>query len=263
VLVQHAVIEHLDLRDCCLFGIGYGGCVAMAYAALHPERIGSLVLYGSFANGAATCPVPVQRSLVGLVSAHWGIGSRVLSEMFFPGGDPDVADWFSRLQRASVSAATAAATLELVYRVDIRPLLQTIAVPALVLHRRDDRTIPYRLGREVAALLPNSRFVELEGRAYHFWEGDTDALLGAVFEFLGVRTAPILGVRPVVVEPGLSSREVEVLRLIADGLSDREIAFRLTLSPHTVHRHVSNIRRKLLQPSRAGAAAYAARHGLI
>jgi DNA-binding NarL/FixJ family response regulator len=54
-----------------------------------------------------------------------------------------------------------------------------------------------------------------------------------------------------------------VLRLVAEGLSDREIADRLVLSQHTVHRHVANIRTKLRQPSRAAAAAKAARDGLI
>jgi len=61
----------------------------------------------------------------------------------------------------------------------------------------------------------------------------------------------------------LTAREVEILRHVADGLSDNEIAKRLVLSPHTVHRHVANIRTKLRQPSRAAAAVYAAREGLI
>jgi len=60
-----------------------------------------------------------------------------------------------------------------------------------------------------------------------------------------------------------SAREAEVLRLGADGLSDGEIADRLIVSPHTVHRHVANIRTKLNQPSRAAAAVHAARLGLI
>jgi DNA-binding NarL/FixJ family response regulator len=61
----------------------------------------------------------------------------------------------------------------------------------------------------------------------------------------------------------LTVREVEILRLVADGLNDNEIAKRLVLSPHTVHRHVANIRTKLRQPSRAAAAVHAAREGLI
>ena len=61
----------------------------------------------------------------------------------------------------------------------------------------------------------------------------------------------------------LSRRELQVLRLVAEGLSDREIADRLTLSAHTVHRHVANIRTKLRQPSRTAAAAKAVRDGII
>ncbi|HLL38560.1 MAG TPA: LuxR C-terminal-related transcriptional regulator, partial [Rubrobacteraceae bacterium] len=62
---------------------------------------------------------------------------------------------------------------------------------------------------------------------------------------------------------GLTRREVEVLRLVAQGLSDREIATRLVLSRHTVHRHTHSILTKLDLPSRAAAAAYAVRRGLL
>jgi DNA-binding NarL/FixJ family response regulator len=61
----------------------------------------------------------------------------------------------------------------------------------------------------------------------------------------------------------LSAREVEVLRLVAEGLGDRQIAGRLTLSEHTVHRHVSNIHAKLRCSSRAAAVALAHRRGLL
>jgi DNA-binding CsgD family transcriptional regulator/Tfp pilus assembly protein PilF len=61
----------------------------------------------------------------------------------------------------------------------------------------------------------------------------------------------------------LTARELEVLRLVAGGLSDAEIAERLVVSPHTVHRHVANVRNKLRLPSRAAAVAHAARAGLI
>jgi DNA-binding CsgD family transcriptional regulator len=54
-----------------------------------------------------------------------------------------------------------------------------------------------------------------------------------------------------------------VLQLVAQGLGDGEIAERLVLSPHTVHRHVANVRAKLRLPSRGAAVAYAARAGLL
>jgi DNA-binding CsgD family transcriptional regulator len=61
----------------------------------------------------------------------------------------------------------------------------------------------------------------------------------------------------------LSAREREVLALVADGLNDGEIAAQLVLSPHTVHRHVANIRHKLGRGSRTAAVAEAARLGLL
>ena len=60
----------------------------------------------------------------------------------------------------------------------------------------------------------------------------------------------------------LSERECEVLTLVARGFSDAAIAEQLVLSPHTVHRHIANIRAKLDLPSRAAAAAFAVRAGL-
>jgi non-specific serine/threonine protein kinase len=65
-------------------------------------------------------------------------------------------------------------------------------------------------------------------------------------------------------EPGpLTRRELDVVRLIATGLTNGEIAERLVLSDHTVHRHVANILRKLDVPSRAAAASVAAQSGLL
>jgi ATP/maltotriose-dependent transcriptional regulator MalT len=61
----------------------------------------------------------------------------------------------------------------------------------------------------------------------------------------------------------LTQREVEVLRLVAQGRGDREIAAVLGLSEHTVHRHVSNILTKLTLPTRAAAVAYAGQRGLL
>jgi DNA-binding NarL/FixJ family response regulator len=62
---------------------------------------------------------------------------------------------------------------------------------------------------------------------------------------------------------GLTGRELEILRLIAQGMSNQEIATTLVLSEHTVHRHVANVLGKLGVSSRAAAVAQAARHGLL
>lgn len=61
----------------------------------------------------------------------------------------------------------------------------------------------------------------------------------------------------------LSSREFEIVRLIAEGLSNREIGRRLTLSEKTVKNHVSHILAKLKVTARSGVAVYAVRNGLV
>ena len=63
--------------------------------------------------------------------------------------------------------------------------------------------------------------------------------------------------------PGITRREREVLELLAEGLTNRQIAERLVVSEHTIHRHVTNILRKLDLPSRTAAAALAVRSGLL
>jgi DNA-binding NarL/FixJ family response regulator len=63
--------------------------------------------------------------------------------------------------------------------------------------------------------------------------------------------------------PVLTPRELDVLKLVAQGLTNPDIARHLVLSEHTVHRHLANILRKLSLSSRAAAAAWGARTGLI
>jgi DNA-binding NarL/FixJ family response regulator len=90
------------------------------------------------------------------------------------------------------------------------------------------------------------------------WKDDQRELFRALAGFL--HDSP-----PPEVDAGspLTSRETEVLRLVATGMSNREIASTLVLSEHTVHRHVANILRKLAQSTRVGAVTRATRFGFI
>ena len=256
-----ALVEALSLEELSLLGISFGACTAVAFAAEQPERVRCLAVVGGYVSGERIAPAPLREAMTATVRAHWGAGSRMLADVWLPGADADTRERFARLQRAAAGPEVAAAMLELVYETDMRDVLPRVSVPALVVHRREDRAMPFEQGRELAALLPQARLVALDGDRHLPWLGDSDAVLGALTAFLDehhpARPAPVASDGP------LSGREREVLRLVADGLSDTEIARRLSVSPHTVHRHVANIRTKLGQPSRAAAAVHAAREGLI
>jgi len=262
VATLRALLDELELDRVSLIGGSSGSCTAIAFAAAFPERVERLVLYGSYPDGAAIAAPGVADAILAAVRAHWGLGSRLLSDIFIGGADSAEHERFARFQREAATAETAATLLGHVYRLDVRADLPLVRQPALVVHRRDDRAVPYRLGREVAAAIPGATFIPLQGSAHFPWHGDVDSVVRACRQVL----APMQPSHHLASEPGsglLSGREREILACVARGLSDREIADQLVLSPHTVHRHVANIRRKLGRTSRTAAVAEAARLGLL
>lgn len=262
VQTLRALLDQLGLDRVSLIGGSCGSCTAIAFAAAFPERVERLVLYGSYPDGAAIAAPEVSDAILGAVRAHWGIGSRLLSDMFLRGAEPAEHERFARFQREAATAETAAALLSFVYRLDVRAHLPLVSRPTLVVHRRDDRAVPYPLGREVAAAIPGAMFIPLPGSAHFPWHGDVDSVVRACREALAPEQAsPHDASGPEQVQ--LSGREREILACVARGLSDREIAEQLVLSSHTVHRHVANIRRKLGRSSRSAAVAEAARLGLL
>jgi pimeloyl-ACP methyl ester carboxylesterase/DNA-binding CsgD family transcriptional regulator len=262
VATLRALLDELGLDRVSLLGGSSGSCTAVAFAAAFPERVERIVLYGSYPDGAAITSQDVSEAIVATVHAHWGLGSRLLSDIFLGAADPAEHEHFARFQREAATAETAAALLGLVYRLDVRDRLPLVRSPALVVHRRGDRAVPYALGRQVAAGIPGAAFVPLQGSAHFPWHGDADAVVRACREALAPTTASSAPAS----EPKaalLSRREHEILTYVARGMSDREIADHLVLSTHTVHRHVANIRRKLGRNSRTAAVAEAARLGIL
>jgi pimeloyl-ACP methyl ester carboxylesterase/DNA-binding CsgD family transcriptional regulator len=262
VAMLGAVLDELGWERAVVIGGSSGGCAAIAFAARFPDRVERLLLYGAYADGGSIAPEQVRAAVVVAVRSHWGLGSRVLADIFLGDVGTPEHERFARFQRAATSAETAAALLEMTYRNDVRGELTQVQAPTLVLHRRSDRAIPYHLGRELAAAIPHAALVPLEGSAHFPWAGDTDSVVRAARSVLDREPAPagVLGEPAAVL---LSGREREVLALVARGLSDREIAEQLVVSPHTVHRHVANIRNKLGRGSRTAAVAEAARLGLL
>jgi pimeloyl-ACP methyl ester carboxylesterase/DNA-binding CsgD family transcriptional regulator len=240
-----------------IFACSCAGLATAHLAATQPERIRKLVFFGGYAS-RDDIPDATRRSLVDFVRVNWPLAAQMLAGLFVPFGSGEEIAAVAHQQRHAADAEVAAAFLDLDLTADLRPLLPTLTMPALVLHRRGDRAVPIGRGRELASRLPNARFVPLSGGAHLPWLDDRRELHRALAAFLDdAPAAEANGNSP------LTRRETEVLRLVATGFSNREIASTLVLSEHTVHRHVANILRKLAQSSRAAATAHAARVGLI
>jgi len=179
------VIDHLKLKRLALMSYSEGGPVAITYAAKYPRRVSHLILYGTYARGPAITTDEVKASLISLVRAHWGVGSKALADIFAPGADAAASKVWAKYQRECATPEVAAKILDLVYKANVVQLLPNLQVPTLVLHRQKERATPFRLGRELASLIPNARFVPLEGRDHLPWLGDFESVLRPIAEFLG------------------------------------------------------------------------------
>jgi DNA-binding NarL/FixJ family response regulator len=137
------------------------------------------------------------------------------------------------------------------WELDVSDLARAVRCPTLIFHATRDQAMPLDEGRSLAALIPGSRFVPVESDNHLPLESDADcpAVMSEVKAFLGLdepvdkRHAPHV----------LTTRQVEVLRLVAGGRTDKEIARALNLSPRTVEMHVSRAMDALRCRSRAEA----------
>jgi pimeloyl-ACP methyl ester carboxylesterase/DNA-binding CsgD family transcriptional regulator len=240
-----------------MFACSCAGLATADYASRRPDAVRKIVFFGGYAS-RDDIPDATRRSLVDFVRTNWVLAAQMLAGLLAPHASGDEIAAISRQQRRAADAEVAAEFLELDLASDARALLPGLTMPTLALHRRGDRTVPISRGRELAALLPSARFVALNGDAHLPWLEDQRELHRALAGFLDeTPPAKTNGDSP------LTRRETEVLRLVAAGLSNREIASSLVLSEHTVHRHVANILNKLAQSTRAAAAAHATRAGII
>ncbi len=255
--VLESVIDTSVGGPVTMFACSCSAIVTARLASLAPELVERAVFFGSFVS-RDDLPEVTRRSIVDFVRVNWPLAAQMLAGLILPHASGDEIAALSRHKRRAAEADTAADFLELELFSDARQYLAGVTMPALVLHRRGDRTVPIARGRELASLLPNARFVAMTGDSHLPHVDDQREMHRALAGFLDdAAPAQSNGDSP------LTRREAEVLRLVAAGLSNREIASSLVLSEHTVHRHVANILRKLTQSSRAAAAAHATRVGYI
>ncbi len=184
------VLNDIGADKAALIGHGEGGSMALLFAATHPARTRALVLADSCARRlrAPDYPAGIPRAvadhlIAGIVGA-WGTGEAARR------GAPSLAHskvflaTRARLERLAMSPAQFAALYPATYELDVRPLLGTIRVPSLVLHRRNNPYMLIENGRYLAEHIKDAEFVVLEGEDHMFHAGDSITLLDHVQHFL-------------------------------------------------------------------------------
>ena len=267
-----AIVAASDLDRFPLLGLSQGGAACIEYAVRHPERVTKLVLYGCYTEGWGQREQESRRhgqALIELIKQGWGQENpafrQLFASLFIPDANAEQVRWFSDLMRTTTQPEIAARILESFGEINVRALLPKVRVPTMVVHARDDARIPFEQGRLLAMEIPGAHFVTLESRNHILTEGEPgwERFCAAFEDFLGPAAEPHA-------EPAqrgdlaeLTARENAILRLLAQGQGNNEIAQRLFISEKTVRNHLTNIFEKLSVDSRARAIVLARDRGLV
>jgi pimeloyl-ACP methyl ester carboxylesterase/DNA-binding CsgD family transcriptional regulator len=246
-----------------LLGISQGAAACIRFAVEHPDRVARLIIYGGYAHGAfkrgTPGPESTYRAMIELTRAAWGQDNptfrQVFTSRFIPGGSAEQLQWFNDLCLKTTVGEAAARLFEARGNIDIEDLLPLVRVPTLVLHARRDEVVPISEGHLLASRIDGAQFVELDSRNHVLLEHETawDRFKEAVLAFMPAACPPAVNSK----FAALSSRERQVLALIARGLSNDEIATQMHISEKTVRNHASNVFDKLGVWSRAQAIVLA------
>jgi DNA-binding CsgD family transcriptional regulator len=256
-----AVAARLGWERFALCGLFNAAPAAIAFAAKRPEVVTDLILWGGFAKGADVYPLPLPAATPEMVSMYWPVLVETAARTWTSGdGSTAVAAYF----RECVEPEAALHAFAAARACDVEALLPRVQARTLVMHRPHARGQRADLAQSLASKLPNAELALLEGDAPSPFDGDIEASVATIERFLGV--ASELGTPPSTppapAEP-LTPRELEVLRLLARGMANKEIAQALDLSIHTVERHLTNLYPKIGCRSRTEATAYAITHGYV
>jgi DNA-binding SARP family transcriptional activator/pimeloyl-ACP methyl ester carboxylesterase len=179
-----------------LLAMSAAGPVAAALAARRPEWVSSLVLFGTFADGPGTFDdKELRQMVVEIARTHWGMGSKLLADLYRPGASDEAAWHLAKVFRDSASPEVAAEYLAATYDYDVSDLLPEVRAPGLVLHYRGDRLITFRGAQDLAAGLPHARLVPLDGRVHLPDVADLDRIEQAIVDHVR-RHAGRRGERP-------------------------------------------------------------------
>jgi len=178
------VINHLKLDKVILDGSMWGGPIAVAYASKYPERVTHLILFGTYAYYGKYVSDEVKSSLISLLRQqnNW-LGIRSFMSLVMPQASTDEIALMVAIYSEITTPENFARVLQMRYTLDVTNLCPGVKAPTIVIHFKSDLMIDFKAGLELASLVPNARFVPLEGIFQGAYAGDS--LLRAKFEFLG------------------------------------------------------------------------------
>jgi len=171
------------------------GPMAIHFAVTHPERVSALVLVNCYAHFVREDDYPwgfSREEVEGRVAAireTWGTTRNL--EMVAPSrvADERFRAWYARSTRFGGGPDEVADLVRASYEADVRPLLSSISVPTLVIHREGNRFVDLGAGQYLAEHTPGAKLVVLPGDDHLIFVGDTDAIVDEIEEFLtGART---------------------------------------------------------------------------
>jgi class 3 adenylate cyclase len=185
VLDLEAVVDRLKLVRFALFAPVYSGPVAISYAERHPERASHILLWCSAVRGADFTAPSQLRALSRLADADWELFTESATHYVYGYSDAERAHEAAVFLRECVSPEAYRAFRAATAEVDVAALLSQVRAPTLVLHRRQATYPEVGCARELASRIPDARLLLLEGTSQQPQEGDTEAVLAAIDEFLG------------------------------------------------------------------------------
>ncbi len=185
-----AVMGAVGSERAALLGVSEGGPMCSLFAATYPERTVALTMVGTYARRvwSEDYPwAPTEEERAGFLDElrrDWGEPVGIEERAPSAASDPQFREWWAAYLRMGASPAAALALTRMNAEIDVRGVLPSIRVPALVIHRAGDECLKVEEGRYVASQIPGARFVELPGRDHLPFVGDQDAILDEIEEFL-------------------------------------------------------------------------------
>jgi len=246
-----AVIDHLNPDPFVLYSAATRTSAAVQFTLNHPDKVFALILGAARLSQASSAAESAFFNT--LPEADWELFLRSLASQYQ--APEDISRSVALLNQAFEQQDFAQRMRVALLGLPEEPLSR-LRTPTLILYPRDywggDNSSSTSMR---AAQLARATFTLIDGS---FAMGDAEQGIRAIESFLEGLPPP--DPSPGAPAGGLSSREMEVLRLLAAGRSNQQIADELVISVNTVNRHVSNIYAKTGSANRAEAATYAARH---